>query len=216
MSVGSPTKNKINYYYYYYYYLFVRNARGVTDHSSSRPALENTNNLVQSAPALNPVTPLVVTTILFPFMLTRLFVRNARGVTDHSSSRPALENTNNLVQSAPALNPVTPLVVTTILFPFMLTRLFVRNARGVTDHSSSRPALENTNNLVQSAPALNPVTPLVVTTILFPFMLTRLFVRNARGVTDHSSSRPALENTNNLVQSAPALNPVTPLVVTTM
>ena len=52
-------------------------------------------------------------------------------------------------------------------------------ACGVTDHSSSRPALENTNNLVQSAPALNPVTPLVVTTILFPFMLTRLFVRNA-------------------------------------
>ena len=52
-------------------------------------------------------------------------------------------------------------------------------ACGVTDHSSSRPALENTNNLVQSAPALNPVTPLVVTTILFPLMLTRLFVRNA-------------------------------------
>ena len=52
-------------------------------------------------------------------------------------------------------------------------------ACGVTDHSSSRPALGSTNNLAPSGPAQNPVTPLVVTTILFPLTLTRLFVRNA-------------------------------------
>ena len=40
-------------------------------------------------------------------------------------------------------------------------------ACGVTDHSSSRPALGSTNNLAPSGPAQNPVTPLVVTTILF-------------------------------------------------